>query len=159
MGLQQAEFAQKIQIGLKTLRKIEQGDLNVSFEKLNYILNCLGLGMRPAELVSAPAQRKEIVHTKESILKMLRSIFQIFRIKYQMTELSLFGSYAKGTSSNESDIDLLVDFAKAPNLEVEGEIQLILENLFKGTKVDLTHRKNIHENYRNEIEETKISVG
>ena len=39
LGLSQEELSKKIGFGLKTLRKIEQGNLNVNFNKLNYLLN------------------------------------------------------------------------------------------------------------------------
>lgn len=158
LGLKQGEFASQVGIGLKTLRKIEQGDLNINFLKLNYLLNCLGLSMIPSELVSSPTKRKNVLFTKNAILKILQNVFFIFEIKYGITELALFGSYAKGVNQRESDIDILIDFKEAVSFEIEGEIQLILENLFQGIKVDLTLKKNLQPNFAKEIEKTKISV-
>ena len=37
LGIQQKDFARILGVGLKTIRKIEQGDLNVNFKKLNFI--------------------------------------------------------------------------------------------------------------------------
>ncbi len=158
LGLKQIELAKKVGIGLKTLRKIEQGNLNINFDKLNYLLNCLGFYLRPTELVSSPLKNEKIRHSKESILQILKSIFPIFEIKYKVTELSLFGSYSRGLQNTESDIDVLIDFEKPVSLETEGEIQIILENLFSGTKVDLTTKRNLQETFLKEIEESKINV-
>jgi hypothetical protein len=37
-------------------------------------------------------------------------------IKHQISYLGLFGSYARGDETKKSDIDLLVDFKKTPDL-------------------------------------------
>lgn len=158
LGLQQSELAQRVGIGLKTLRKIEQGDLNVNYKKLNYLLNCLGLSLTPTTLVSSPQEIKKVILDKEFILKTLRHIYPLLKIKYGMTSMSLFGSYALDLASEESDIDILVDFEKKLNLEQEGDVSLILENLFHGKKVDLTFKKSLKDDFKKHIERTKIDV-
>ena len=80
------------------------------------------------------------------------------QIKYKVNELALFGSYARGTAKPNSDIDIIFNFEKEVSLEVEGEIQLILENLLENKKVDLTLSRNLHESLRKEIEEHKLNV-
>lgn len=59
LGLSQVNLAKSIGIGLKTLRKIEQGDLSVNYLKLKYLLNCLGLQMSPTELVNTQPVKKK----------------------------------------------------------------------------------------------------
>lgn len=157
LGLTQIDFAKKIGVGLKTIRKIEQGDLNVNFKKLKYIYNTLGLDLVPGELVSIPID-KNIFFKKEKILFILKNILPVFKIKYDIDKISLFGSYAKGLANVDSDIDILLTTDKKITLEQEGEIQLILETLLDGKKVDLTNSKNIRPEYKFEIMETKIDV-
>jgi predicted nucleotidyltransferase/DNA-binding XRE family transcriptional regulator len=158
LGLSQEELSKKIGFGLKTLRKIEQGNLNVNFNKLNYLLNFLGMSLKPSELITSPQRKKKILFKQDYILKLLRHLSPIFEIKYGVSELSLFGSYAKGQASPDSDIDILIDFESEISFETEGEIQLILENVFQGAKVDLTLKNNLHHAFVNEIEESKIDV-
>ena len=158
LGLKQTELAMNVGIGLKTLRKIEQGDLNVNFNKLNYLLNCLGLYLRPSDLVTSPVDKAQKLFSKEYILDILKNIYPIFKIKYGVKELALFGSYAKDVAEVNSDIDILIEFENTPSLEIEGEIQLILENLYQGKKVDLSFKENLHSSFVKEIEETRINV-
>ena len=158
MGLKQVEFAKMVGLGLKTLRKIEQGDLSVNFNKLNYLLNCLGLYLRPQELVTSPVSKNTEIPSTEVVLEKLRHVYQIFKIKYGVEELSLFGSYAKGVADIGSDIDILISFNRDVDLEIEGEIQLILENIFNGIKVDLVLANNLHSGLKEEIERSKINV-
>ncbi len=158
LGLSQEELSKKIGIGLKTLRKIEQGDLNVNFNKLNYLLNFFGMGLQPAELITSPPTKKKVLLERSYILKLLTHLFPIFRIKYGVSELALFGSYAKEQATLDSDIDILIDFESEISLETEGEIQLIFENIFQGVKVDLTLKRNLRHAFMAEIEESKINV-
>ncbi len=158
LGFSQEELARVIGIGLKTLRKIEQGELNVNFQTLNHLLNFFGMGLTPAELISSPPRKHNKILKKEEILRIMTSSLAILKLKYGVTELALFGSYAKEQATAESDIDILIEFESDISLETEGEIQLILENLLDGIKVDLTFKKNLHSSFKNEIEETKIDV-
>lgn len=158
LGLSQVDLAKSIGIGLKTLRKIEQGDLNVNYLKLKYLLNSLGLQMSPTQLVNTQPIKKDKVLSKEFILDRLENILPILQIKYGVKELALFGSYARGNAKLNSDIDVLISFGQEVSFETEGEIQIILENLLEGKKVDLTLSRNLHESFRKEIEESKINV-
>lgn len=158
LGISQVDLARKIGIGLKTLRKIEQGDLNISYLKLKYVLNSLGLQLSPTDLVNTQPSKRNKILSVEYILDKLKNILSILEIKYGVCELALFGSYAKGTADAESDIDILIRFSNEVSLDIEGEIQIILENILDGKKVDLTLVKNLHETLKKEIEESKINV-
>lgn len=158
LGLSQVDLTKSLGIGLKTLRKIEQGDLNVNYLKLKYLLNSLGLQLSPTELVNTQPTKKNKILSKEFILDRLENIMPILEIKFGVIELALFGSYAKGVANKDSDIDILISFDDEVSFETEGEIQVILENLLDGKKVDLTISKNIHNNFKSEIEESRLDV-
>lgn len=157
IGLTQIEFARKLGTGVKTVRKIEQGNLNLNFKTLKYIFNAVGLDLVPQELVSEPIEKKGVLETKK-ILEVLSHIFPIFKIKYGVSGISLFGSYAKDLQRENSDIDILIDVNRKLSLENEGEIKLILETLLEGKKVDLTLKRNLREEFFKEVMETKIDV-
>lgn len=158
LGYSQQELSKKIGLGLKTLRKIEQGDLNVNFCKLNYLLNFFGKKLGPVDLVISPRQKSKTIFTQDYILKRLGHLYPILKLKYGICELALFGSYAKEEATLESDIDILIDVERDLSFELEGEIQLILENMFAGVKVDLTLKNNLHPIFIKDIEESKINV-
>ncbi len=50
--------------------------------------------------------------TKEDILKTLKDELSYLDKKYKVKMLGLFGSYSKGEQTQESDIDILVEFEK-----------------------------------------------
>ena len=160
LGIPQKDFARILGVGLKTIRKIEQGDLNVNFKKLNFIFNCLGLNLTPGNLVTSPSEKKKKILNQKEILENLEKLYPIFKAKYGLKEMALFGSYAWNAKMREdSDIDILVDFSKEIDLSTEGEILVILENIFEGKKVDLVQRKEIKKEFKDSIMESKINVG
>ncbi len=59
--------------------------------------------------------------------------------EYPITRIDLFGSYANGTNTNESDVDLLVEFETegVPLLVLSG-LKLRLEEILN-TPVDIVH--------------------
>ena len=70
--------------------------------------------------------------------------------KYGLSLLAVFGSYARNQQTEESDVDILVEFKKPIGLEfidLAEELEAIL-NL----KVDLVSKKGIKSNYLKAIE-------
>lgn len=74
---------------------------------------------------------------------------------YGVKKLYLFGSYAKGTANEESDIDLLVEKGTSISLlKLSGMRQIFEETLHKS--VDLVTTAGIEEDFRKEIVGTEI---
>ena len=74
---------------------------------------------------------------------------------YGVKRLYLFGSYAKGTANEESDIDLLVEKGKPMSLlKLSGMRQMVQEVL--KIPVDLITTTGIGEDFRKEIAGTEI---
>lgn len=96
-------------------------------------------------------------YDKKIILKLLAAKKEELVEKYQVSELGLFGSYARGDVHAESDIDILVDF----NGKIDGfaYIRLAheLEDLFKH-KIDVVSRGGIRHEYLPFIEKNLIHV-
>ena len=65
--------------------------------------------------------------------------------RYQVRELSLFGSAARGTMREDSDIDLLVEFEVGANVGLVRfhQMQEDLEGLF-GRRVDLVSKRGLN---------------
>ena len=68
--------------------------------------------------------------TKEDILVFLRAHKDELYQKYSVTKLGLFGSYAKGNATHESDVDVVVQLAK-PNLLALSALQQELQESLK----------------------------
>ncbi|HJX34589.1 MAG TPA: nucleotidyltransferase domain-containing protein [Desulfatiglandales bacterium] len=83
--------------------------------------------------------------TYEDILKLLRSERIFLRNEFGVVNIGLFGSYAKGTQKDDSDIDLLVEFEE-PRFDYLAGLQIYLEKRLN-KKIELV-RKGISVNRR-----------
>ena len=75
--------------------------------------------------------------------------------KYQIKKIGLFGSYAKGEETSESDIDILVDMPSSFDLYYD--LKEFLEKSF-GKSIDLGMEKSIRKLIRSKIEEDIVYV-
>jgi uncharacterized protein len=96
------------------------------------------------------------MYSTEQILTILKAKKQELEDKYPISELGLFGSYARGDYNEHSDIDILVDFNDRVGVDF---IYLAhdLEDIFN-TKVDLVSRKGIKPSYLPFVEKNLIHV-
>ncbi len=72
--------------------------------------------------------------------------------KYSVVEIGVFGSIVRGEQKKRSDIDILVDFEKVPDLLKFINLERYLSRLLK-KKVDLVSKKAI----RPELKEMILS--
>ena len=74
------------------------------------------------------------------ILAELRSVLPTLRAKYGVVRLSVFGSAVRDEMDSDSDIDLLVEFERAPGffmfVKIEDELSELLQR-----KVDLVMKQ------------------
>ncbi|HNW26192.1 MAG TPA: nucleotidyltransferase family protein [Candidatus Gastranaerophilaceae bacterium] len=76
------------------------------------------------------------VYSLEEIKNKIKENEKFLKEKYHVRGFLLFGSYAKGEQTQDSDIDLLVDFQKVIDMFEMIDLQEYLQNLF-GKKIDL----------------------
>jgi predicted nucleotidyltransferase len=76
----------------------------------------------------------------------------MFRTKYHITRIGVFGSYARGDQNAKSDIDLMVDFEENTENLYELKEQL-REFIFKNLKLkaDICRAKYIKPRYKESI--------
>src|SRR5688572_2173664 len=84
---------------------------------------------------------EEIMDTKE-LLATLRELSPEAKSKYHTVIKGLFGSYAKGTSSSKSDVDILVEFEPGADLFDLAGLDIFLENHLH-LKIDLVPQNSI----------------
>ena len=96
------------------------------------------------------------MYSTTQIIKILKDKKPELQTRYPISELGLFGSYARGDFNENSDIDILVDFNGRVGIEF---ISLAheLEDIFH-TKIDLVSRKGIKEKYLPFVEKHLIHV-
>jgi predicted nucleotidyltransferase len=82
--------------------------------------------------------------TKDEILTFLTQNKKLFRDKYHIIRIGIFGSYARGDQNINSDIDILVEFED--NTQDLFDLKLQLKDFFRsklGTEVDICREKYI----------------
>lgn len=72
--------------------------------------------------------------------------------KFEPRKIGIFGSYARGEESTDSDLDILVDFKKNVNLlDLVGLEQELSELL--GVKVDLVTERSVNPRLKDYIQQ------
>jgi hypothetical protein len=96
------------------------------------------------------------MYNTAQILAILKSRKPDLQKRYPISELGLFGSYARGDFNEKSDIDILVNFNDSIGIKF---ISLAneLEDIFN-TKIDLVSRKVIKPKYLPYVEKSLIHV-
>jgi predicted nucleotidyltransferase len=84
--------------------------------------------------------------TKEEIVQKLRDIKPFLQQKYNLTEIALFGSYARDEQTEKSDIDIMVDYSPKT---YKGFLYTIdeIEKLFPGIEIQAAIKGGIKPQY------------
>ncbi|HEY9627683.1 MAG TPA: nucleotidyltransferase family protein [Coleofasciculaceae cyanobacterium] len=89
---------------------------------------------------------KTFEEVKQRLIQIKPKLQQI----YQVTELGIFGSYARQEQTEESDVDVLIDYDQAPTLfklvELREDLSKVLE-----MKVDLVTKNGLKPRMRDRI--------
>jgi uncharacterized protein len=75
---------------------------------------------------------------------------QRLSIKYGLSKLAIFGSYARNQQTDDSDLDILVEFDRpigSEFIDLADELEQLLR-----VKIDLVSKKGIKEKYLKSIE-------
>ena len=95
------------------------------------------------------------MNTNEALSK-LQQIKPHLQQEYAVKRVGLFGSTARGTHTNNSDIDVLVEFERPVGVEFIDLSYLLEKELNR--KVDVVSRKGIKDKYFKEIEKDIVYV-
>ena len=93
--------------------------------------------------------------TKTDILQLLKEHKLAIQKEFSVNKIGLFGSYANGTQTKDSDIDFYVEF-KQKTFDNLSWLWVYLEELYH-KKVDIVHKhRNSNEVMLNRIQESVI---
>lgn len=73
--------------------------------------------------------------SKEKVIRKIKENYQYLSFEFGVAKIGLFGSFAKGSETENSDIDLLVEFTSPIGFKFY-ELVEYLEKMF-GRKVDV----------------------
>ena len=94
---------------------------------------------------------------KEDILAFLKNKKQFLYNKFNIKNLNLFGSFARNDNNKNSDIDILVEFNKTPDLLTFIEIEEYLSKELK-RKVDLVVKRKLKPELKDTILKEAIAI-
>ena len=83
-------------------------------------------------------------------LEILSSHREELRERFNVKGIGIFGSVARGESKRRSDVDVLVEYEKIPDLLEFINLERYLESIFQ-QKVDLVERGGIRKELRDRI--------
>ena len=92
-----------------------------------------------------------------SIIKTLSAHKRQLRHKYGVSEISLFGSRARGTNKRTSDVDLLVTFDGPASLLALSSLECYLSGLL-GRKADVVPKEDLRPELREAVFREVIPV-
>lgn len=92
--------------------------------------------------------------TRKEIEEILRKHKPFLREKFKVKKIGIFGSYARGEESKESDVDILVEFYEQIGWEFI-DLQEFLEEIL-GEKVDLVTVKALRPQLKDKILEEVV---
>lgn len=148
LGISQKECADIIRMPVKTLQKWEQEIREPSDWVMDLVIEKL-LGHKTDEELFDTHHILPFSYIKDNVIEITS--------KYDVNKVYLFGSYAKGEATEDSDIDIYIE-SDITGLRFFGLNDKLREKLHKG--VDLVSTKNIDvdsEIYQ-EIQETGIVI-
>lgn len=97
------------------------------------------------------------IYSIDEIKDKIKENQSFLKDKFHVKDFLLFGSYAKGEQTADSDIDLLVNFQKTIDMFEMVDLQEYLQNLF-GKKVDLGTKNGLKKFIKQSILKEAISL-
>ena len=95
--------------------------------------------------------------TKEEIIRILRAHKPALAQRFGVTDLALFGSFARDQATDDSDVDILVRFAAPPDWRSYFGAQFYLEDLL-GLPVDMAADGELRPEILPSVERDTIDV-
>ena len=95
--------------------------------------------------------------TRDNVLALLRTHKASLAQRFGITRLALFGSFARDQATDDSDIDILVQFDEPPDWKRYFGAQGYLEDLL-GRPVDMTTNQDLRIEIRPYVQREIINV-
>ena len=97
--------------------------------------------------------------TLTTIKKQLQTLKPTLKKKYQVETIGIFGSYTRGEQKRKSDLDIIVEFSEANDIDLFKfiELKLLLEDELH-LKIDLLEKDTIKPRIKDQILQEIIPV-
>lgn len=97
-----------------------------------------------------------MLKTRDEVIQSLSQVKKKLQSEYKITRLALFGSYARGDQTEESDVDVLVEVDPSIGLEFVTLANQIEKAV--GLPTDVVSSRSLKSGYRQMIEEELLDV-
>ena len=94
---------------------------------------------------------------RKDVLDLLREHKPIMKERFGISEISLYGSFARDEANDDSDIDVVVKFEGKPTAKTYFGAQFYIEDL-SGRKVDLARRHELRKEILPYVDKDLINV-
>ena len=94
---------------------------------------------------------------RKEVLDLLREHKPIMKERFGVSEISLYGSFARDEATEDSDIDVVVKFDGKPTAKTYFGAQFYIEDL-SGRKVDLARKHELRKEILPYVEKDLIDV-
>ncbi len=94
---------------------------------------------------------------RDEVLNVLRAHKATLAQRFGVTELALFGSFARDQATDDSDVDILVRFDKPATSDAFFGTQFYLEDLL-GRPVDLATNRDLRVEIRPYVEREIVNI-
>ena len=94
---------------------------------------------------------------RDDVLGLLREHKPIMKERFGVSEISLYGSFARDEANDDSDIDVVVKFEGKPTAKTYFGAQFYIEDL-SGRKVDLARRHELRKEILPYVDKDLIDV-
>lgn len=84
------------------------------------------------------------------VIEQIKKNKEYLQKEYNIKRIGIFGSYARGEESPDSDIDILVEFSRVPDLFKYVAAEMYLESILH-KKIDLVEKNSIRAELKNNI--------
>lgn len=156
--LRQARGMTQTQVGIlagmtkSQVSRMENGTLG-SPDTVERVLAALGYAM----VIDYRDIRPKGMAGRQQILDQLRVYYSYNKERLGIEKLGIFGSFARGEETPESDIDIIISL-KNPSFFLYGEISRQLQDVF-GREIDLVSAKaHLNDEFKLQIEKEAIYV-
>ncbi|MBE9130248.1 MULTISPECIES: nucleotidyltransferase family protein [unclassified Coleofasciculus] len=93
----------------------------------------------------------------EDIKQLLQKHQDFLRTRFRVSEMQVFGSYARGQQTADSDVDILICYESPPTLWMLGELRDYLSEIL-GLRVDIVTEKGLKPRIRERVLAEAVKV-
>ncbi|MDZ4167661.1 MAG: helix-turn-helix domain-containing protein [Coriobacteriia bacterium] len=167
LGLSQRELAELVGVHQQQIARWEKQHYGcVSLSRLSRVADALGVGAQPLLAAETPAPYGSVVLDRPAEVTPVRDLGEVIaRIRehadelherFGITSIDVFGSFARGEQTSESDVDLIVDVETPTFDTVFGSEERLTEIL--GRKADTGSFETLRPRVQPYVERERVRV-